>query len=254
MRVIENWNSFVSGPCANNLFMETEDYSLLMGGDCTPPDVAFSIVDDCELFTYDVFATWSDLGTINDVPNTDVTVFLTRSDIGDAGFIVVPNFLVGIPNLDVIMDVPFGVTVTASIEAGADANCYTTRTWNENGLCPPMNNECSTATALVCGEVLEGSTFNASSAPEGIDFCNGFASPSAPAVWYEYTPPTNALLTASITPDNSVSFFDAQHFVYTGSCDALECIDGSDFGPISWSAACWTNVLCNGNWLGNISR
>lgn len=234
MRVIENWNGEVLDACQSNTFMETEDYSLLIGGDCAPPTIAFAIDDSCAVFTYNVTASLVDAGS--DGLAGTITVFLTRSDIGDAGFVTYPGFLFnpaspGYPlTVPVISDVPFGVTVTASIEA-SDPVCNSGRTWNEIGLCPPENNECDLATELVCGETIDGSTINGSFAPEGTDFCNGFVSLSAPTVWYAYTSPVNALLTASI----AVSF-DAQHFVYSGSCDALQCIDGSDFGPISWNA------------------
>lgn len=209
MRVIENYSDYTVNACEQHFYSEVEDYTLLIGGDCTPPSFVYDITDNCEAYTYDVQATLNDFGG-----NSLITIYLNRSDIGDAGFVTYEDFLIG-QTVDIITDVPIGVTVIASIE-GTDPLCNINRTWNEEGPCPPVNIACETATQLVCGETIEGSTINA--APGGFNFCNG-ASNSSPALWYKYTAAAYSFFEVIVTSAN----FNAEVYVYGGDCGDLQC-------------------------------
>ncbi len=224
MRVIENWNGFVDEfegySCYSETYGEVEDYSLIVEGDCTPPSFVYDSTDNCDSFTYNVQATLNDFSG-----NSVITIYLNRSDIGDAGFVIYEDFLIG-QTVDVITDVPFGVTIEASIE-GADPVCNQTRNWSEEDLCPPENNACETAIAIECNSVTAGSNSNGTAAPIGTPFC-GEANQvdNSAGVWYTFT----SEFTSLVTIGTQNSFVNDEFFVYTGECGVFECILG-----INWA-------------------
>ncbi len=186
MRVIENYNVFVSDACSPGTFSEVEDYSIIIEGDgsCQLPIFAYDIVDDCENFTYGVTATLTDF---ND--NLFITVSMVRSDAVEVDDVTLPFAIEG-QTVTLIEDVPVGVTVDATISAGPD--CFTTRSWI-NGLCPPPNDICADAIAMECGVPYFGDLEGADQ-DETCNFAN-----LRNGAWYTLT-------------------FDAPHFVELESC------------------------------------
>lgn len=179
MRVIGKYFSPPLGPCTSNGIMdfgEVEDYSLMvLGGECTPPDFTFTIINDCVADNYDVSATLTDFGT-----NTFITIVFTRSD----GVLVSPATLVLTlegQTITILNNIPFGVTVSASIQ-GQNPLCNLTRNFEEL-ICPVENDEACTAIELTCGDVFTNQTFFG--ATQSIDdACFGIG---VVDVWYKFT-------------------------------------------------------------------
>ncbi len=220
MRVIENYFSAVPDACTPGTYSETEDYTLQVQGDgsCQLPIFSYDVIDDCEAFTYSVTATLTDFNE-----NTFITISMVRSDDVEVDDVTLPFVLEG-QTVNVIENLPFGVSVSATISAGPD--CSTSRSWSEIGLCPPPNNECVDAIAIACGETSSGSTENASPvegfAPE-FGTC-GTTYTGAPAVWYEFTHGNNALVDVSLAG----SSYDTKLFVVSGTCEEFACLAGND--------------------------
>lgn len=89
---------------------------------------------------------------------------------------------------------------------------------------PPANDLCAEAELLSCDAIIDGTTLEATSAPQLGD-CNGVGLNTAPGVWYRYEGDgaTLSLLACS-------SSFDPIMGVFSGTCDDLTCIDSHDDG------------------------
>lgn len=92
---------------------------------------------------------------------------------------------------------------------------------NPDGSSCTVNDACPDALPLVCGDVVTGNTEGSSSDGAPTDFC-GTAS-GAPGNWYSFTGTGDAI---ELTLCNSD--YDTKIQVYSGTCDALECIGGND--------------------------
>lgn len=87
----------------------------------------------------------------------------------------------------------------------------------------PVNDDCSNAILVSCGDVVTGDTTQATQADEPIE-CNTFDIGDAGGVWYTFAG-TGDLVTVSLCGDPS---FDTQIAVYSGNCFSLTCVDGND--------------------------
>ncbi len=181
MRVIGKFNTPPVGPCNSDgvmTFGEVEDYSLIVqSGVCTPPTLTYDVINDCVADTYSVSSVIEDYGT-----NTFVTIIVTRSDEVPASNV---NLLaVAIPpgsTVPIINNVPFGVSVSLSIE-GQNPICNLTRNFIEE-ICPAENDEACDAIGLVCDDVLTDQPFVG--ATQSIDDACGGAGTAD--VWYSFT-------------------------------------------------------------------
>ena len=88
---------------------------------------------------------------------------------------------------------------------------------------PPVpNDNCSGAEAISCGETVSGTTIGAS-----IDELNNCGtSITAPGVWYTFTAGSDSRFYSLSTCDQAD--FDTKISVFTGSCDRLICLGGTD--------------------------
>jgi hypothetical protein len=86
---------------------------------------------------------------------------------------------------------------------------------------PATNGECEDAIVVTNGETVEGSTAGAS--PDVAPTC-GTTNGTGGGVWYSFTPDITGNATFSLCG----SAFDTRIRVYTGACDALECVGGND--------------------------
>ncbi len=223
MRVVENYNAYTTNACEQSSYSEVEDYTIFVAGDCTPPIFTFEITQDCETNSFDVEASLSDFGG-----NSNVTIHLHRSDIGDLESLTLTDDMVG-QAIDVISNVPFGVTVTATVES-EDPQCTIIRTWNPEVICAPVNNECESAITLSGWETVEGTTLNATPKPYGVNFCGGLSSSSSPAVWYKYTVTAYSGINVSL----SSSDYNSRFYVYEGICGDLSCKYSSNGEATTW--------------------
>lgn len=87
--------------------------------------------------------------------------------------------------------------------------------------CEGVNEDlCEGALPIACGETLSGTTENATE--DGVEECGTAITSSG--VWYVLDG-VDAQIAVTTCPDNQ---YDTKLNVYSGSCDALECVDGND--------------------------
>jgi hypothetical protein len=99
-------------------------------------------------------------------------------------------------------------------------------TFTTNLLPPPANDLCSGAFELSCGDLDSGSTEYATQIGNPVGPLCGFATLNSNAVWYEIAG-NDQLATLSTCGSN----FDTELFVFTGSCDSLQCHIMADGNP-----------------------
>ncbi|MGS2726308.1 proprotein convertase P-domain-containing protein [Psychroserpens sp. BH13MA-6] len=118
---------------------------------------------------------------------------------------------------DLEFESTYYVTVTPYNDNGSAEGCGETSFTTEE-------NPCNSAVEIFCGESVTGSTVGASSA--NVPFC-GTTLTTAGGAWYTFTGDGNAF-SAVVSTDGSD--YDTKLGVFTGSCDALNCVDGDDDG------------------------
>lgn len=130
------------------------------------------------------------------------------------------------------VDIP-GLTAGSSYDvyvyeicAPGDFTSSINTSFTTNLLPPPANDLCSGAYDLSCGGIDSGSTEDATQIGNPIGPLCGFASLNSNAVWYQVT--GNGQLA---TISTCGSDFDTELFVFTGSCDSLECFVMADGNP-----------------------
>ncbi len=178
---------------------------------CTAPSaLSTSIIENCENGdgTFDVTVTLSQDGTIGDyvITNDYDPSTATIAIDGSAQFSGFPS----------------GTTVNFTATADGFEDC--TVSGSASFTCPPAvpeNDECADATPIGCGAEVTGTTEGANS--DSAPFC-GTGDGSGGGVWYVFTPESDQIVTASLCG----SSFDTKIRVFTGSCDALECVGGND--------------------------
>src|SRR5690606_6051632 len=176
MRVILQYNSNITDPCGSFSFGEAEDYTInVESGECTPPNFTYTVVNDCEQDNYVVIAQLDDFGT-----SSFITVYLTRSDDVPVNPVTLVFALQG-QAVNLINNVPFGVTVSASI-AGSNPICTLSRNFTEL-ICPAENDEACDAIELVCGDVMTNMPF-VGATESIVDACYGTG---VADVWFTFT-------------------------------------------------------------------
>ncbi len=176
MRVVLRFNAASTDPCDQFLtFGEVEDYTInVQSGECTPPSLTYSVVNNCADDTYAISVTANDLGS-----SSSATIFHERSDgvpISNTGL---NQFTTGVP-LTFATAIPFGVTVRDSIVSG-NPLCTLIRNFQEE-ICPAENDEACTAIELFCGDTLSNQVFLG--ATQSIDDnCGGSGTAD---VWFKF--------------------------------------------------------------------
>lgn len=89
-------------------------------------------------------------------------------------------------------------------------------------VCPPSNDTCDIAEAVVCGGVYTGNTELASTDIADITCDENLPGPT---VWYQFDGDGS-----QVTVDLSGSSFDTKVAVFSGACDNLVCVGGNDDG------------------------
>ena len=105
---------------------------------------------------------------------------------------------------------------------------------------PPANDECSAAIPIACGEVLNGTTIDATTTGAPTSLCNGFLNNTSGGVWYVAE---NLCGAVEATICSSLPSWDSKIAVYTGSCGSLVCVTTDDDGcgtVAALSEANWT--------------
>jgi len=173
---------------------------------CVNPEAAFNLVNDCsngEQFLVDV-----DLTSLGDASS------ITISD--DFGSAPVQVTAVGITQFG---PYPNGTDVVISVANTDDSNCTIV---SNNLNIPFCGDTCTSATSIMCGDSVSGSTVGATDIDEPADFCG--TGGGAPGVWYEFTG-TGDIVTMSLCN----SSYDTKIQVWEGDdCSALTCVTGND--------------------------
>ena len=86
----------------------------------------------------------------------------------------------------------------------------------------PVNDFCSGALDIVCGDVVFGETTTAS--PESLPFC-GTSDGSQGAVWYRFVGTGEEVVLNTCQPGTT---YDTKIRVYTGTCGNFTCVTGND--------------------------
>ncbi len=178
MRVIGKFSSAPVGPCSSDggmTYGEVEDYTVnVLSGECTPPNFTYTVINDCEAENYDVSALLSDFGT-----SSFITVYLTRSDAVPVNPVTLIFALQG-QTVNIINDVPFGVTISATI-SGANPLCNLTRNFQQK-YCLAANDDICGAIILACGDTVTQAYTSGTPSPEG-DCADGVTND----LWYTFT-------------------------------------------------------------------
>jgi hypothetical protein len=92
----------------------------------------------------------------------------------------------------------------------------------------PTNDLCADALPIACGEIVAGTTIDATGDSAVAPTCD--TSVTAPGVWYVYEDTTGLITDITITMCNGTTDYDSKLSVYTGDCGAppLNCIVGND--------------------------
>ena len=112
------------------------------------------------------------------------------------------------------------------------------------------NDLCADAAAIACGDVVAGTTLNATT--EDLEFC-GTSLNTSGGVWYTFVG-TGGEVTASTCNDAD---FDTKIGAFTGTCDALECAGGLDDTPgcsgftqeFTWNSEARYDLLSLCDWI-----
>ena len=198
--------------------------------DCEAPTLVFSIVDNCDNQTFSVFAELVAFGTTNNQPNFSLVFDIDRSDAVVVDDVTVISPLLG-ETVPIIENVPFQVGVSGivtgfTILGDFNSECVLTGSFEEIGLCPPPNDDCTEAITAICGMQYIGSTSNNSGLPAGL---TGFPLCGTPlstgGVWYNFTAPFNSI----VSLNTNGSGYDTKLFVFTSNdCETFTCVGGND--------------------------
>jgi hypothetical protein len=92
----------------------------------------------------------------------------------------------------------------------------------------PSNDNCTGALPIACGEVVAGTTIDASEDSAVAPTCD--TTVTAPGVWYVYEDTTGLVTDITITMCNGTTDYDSKLSVYTGDCAAppFTCVVGND--------------------------
>ncbi len=112
----------------------------------------------------------------------------------------------------------------------------------------PLNDDCSGAEEIFCGDALAGQTYSATDdAPfitgQGLNGCTSGLATVTSGVWYKFTG-TGDDIEASTC---SNADYDTRISVYSGSCGILACVAGNDDAP---TCAGYTSVASFGTSVG----
>jgi subtilisin-like proprotein convertase family protein len=90
---------------------------------------------------------------------------------------------------------------------------------------PPVNDECTGALAMNCGDTVVGETITATF-DAGAPICT--TNISAPGVWYVFTDTTGLVTDYTLSLCDGGTDYDSKLTVYTGNCGALVCVTDND--------------------------
>ncbi len=188
---------------------------------CTDPSATYTVVSDCDLSGgFNVEVNVSDLGSATDLTLSDNQGSATQSATAPGTFTFGP-FLNG---TDVII----------SVANDNDGTCVIMSGSLTQAVCPPVNDECVDAIALIvnadfaCGMTTAGTVTGATNSNLGNGTCSGSEDDD---VWYSFVATATSHRVSLL---NISGFTDMYHVVYGGSCGTLTqviCSDANTSNP-----------------------
>jgi len=188
---------------------------------CSSPEVEFNVVSDC--------ANGEQFNVTANITNLGSATSLTISD--DQGSATQAVTAVGLVTFG-----PFanGTDVVITVENDQDPDCSVESEAIGQNVCPPTNNECIDAIALVPGNdfassaidtTVEGAT---SSSTTPLPAC---ASYSGNDIWYSVVVPADGAIIIETGPSSAgETGFDSGLALYSGNCGSLTLISCDDDG------------------------
>jgi hypothetical protein len=90
----------------------------------------------------------------------------------------------------------------------------------------PANDLCENALTVSCGDIVNGTTINATEDSAVAPECD--TTVTAPGVWYTYSDTSGFASDITITTCSANTDYDTKISVYSGDCGALVCVVGND--------------------------
>lgn len=205
---------FIPNPCYSGSWGVTLDFSVnIVVPSCTPAAIATSTVTpNCASSQFSVAVDVTSLGSGTPAISDGTTTW--------------PITATGIINVG-----PFasGASVVLTLLHGSDTTCdlpLGTFTY----ICPPANDDCSTAVALTVGGVFAnnavvGTTFGATNSTPPAPGCASFQGGD---VWYSVVVPASGTVTLETNVNGTSTLTDSGLAVYSGSCASLTLVECDD--------------------------
>ena len=217
MRVIKNYNTSPTDPCATYGFGQVEDYTInVTVPSCTAPAVTINVTPNCPA-GFGVAVAVADFG---DGASATINWSLNGVAQTPIAAVIGSNVLPGGPFAN-----GADVDVTVLHENDSDCNvAYNNNTYT----CPPVNDECAGAITLTvnadyaCGSVTAGTVIN-STASADANTCGGTDDDD---VWYKFTATSVAHRVSLINITGSTS--DMYMAISSGSCGSQTSVLCSD--------------------------
>lgn len=180
-----------------------------------------------------IVVTWNVAGTNNPatVNCQSVKIYCITENTPGLGFLIAEN----VPNDGShIVKLPLSAAGYAKIAVVSEDNSFFNVSDEYFSILPPSAFSCSNAVHITCGESVSGDTQQAidldqaSPCGTGVDFGAGF--------WH-WTVGTGDIMTVST--NNPGTNFDTEIQVWTGSCDNLTCLGGTDDNGGGLASTLW---------------
>ena len=205
-------------PCYNESYGSFEDYTINVAvATCTPPAATKTVTFDCPNNQFFVQANITALGS----GTPSITDGTTTWPVTATGNMQIGPF-------------PFGTPVTLTLQHGSNAVCNIPMGTISYEACPPTNDDCSNAIALIPGanyldHIANGSNAAATSSSEASTTCFGFFGGD---IWYSVVVPPSGNITIETgdTTTGGAPAFDSVISIYSGTCGSLTHIDCDDDG------------------------
>ena len=199
----------VPNPCYSGSWGVTLDFTVnIQQLNCTHPEANYSISTDCEAETFFIEV---DVTSLGDATSLEISNSYDSGTLQATGLGV---YQVG--------PFPFGSSVKIFVTNEQDNNCTIASDFYEVLACPPVNDECETATAitvnngLTCDALTPGTILAATPSNVPNSICNGIPNDD---VWYSFTAINEVQIISILNIQGGT--FNLDHALYEGACGNL---------------------------------
>ena len=207
---------------------------------CTQPEATYAVVSDCingSQFLIDVNITSLGSATSLSVVDNQATPTVVVTAPGTVSFGPYPN----------------GTTVEISIDNDQDGSCFLESPDLTQMACPPANNDCTNAIALIPAQTFDLAAVEATNlgatpnAADPIPTCDNFNfATTGTDVWYSVTVPAAGTLTLETKTTTGTTMTDSGLQAYSGVCGAMVSVGcNADDGDGNFSKLVLTGLVPN---------